>query len=1060
MSDLQARLQVAVGDKYHVEQELGGGGMSRVFLAEEMRLGRKVVIKVLPPEMAAGVSVERFEREIQLAAKLQHPHVVPLLTAGSRDDLLYYIMPFIEGESLRAKLAREGELPVAEAVRILKDVLDALAHAHEHGVVHRDIKPDNVLLSGDHALVTDFGVAKAVSASTGEGSLTSVGVALGTPAYMAPEQATADPHVDGRADIYAVGVLAYEMLSGRPPFTGTSAQAVLSAHLTQPPEPVTTYRETVPASLNELILRCLAKKAADRWQRARDLMPQLDALLTPTGGVTPTGTQPVARVDYEAIARQVHPLRVAILFGLASAAVLALVFFIMLQLGLPDWVFVSAIILLAVGLPIMLLTGHHQRQRALVRATGVMVTTPQDGLQRWFTWRKSLLGGGMAFAGLGVVAAAYMVMRALGIGPAATLITKGILEERDPILLADFANRSSDTTLGVTVTEALRIDLSQSRAVRLVEPDLVVQTLRQMEQAPDTKLGEQLAREVAERLGVRAVVVGEIAPVGGGYVLSARLVAAADGATLLADREQAADDGELLAAIDRLSRTLREGVGESLKHVRASPPLDQVTTRSLQALRLYTMGNRVHWTGDFPGARRLIEQALALDSMFAMAWRKLSVVMTGNPLLQQAAASRAYELRNRAPLRERYLIEAVYYTQVLGDRDSTRSAYEQLLALYPDDFTALNNLASNVEPERAMQLRRRAFELYPSPFSLHTLTVTLIRNGRLDEAEGTARRLAADYPDAAPYMRLLTPAQISFLRGDFEQALDRYRSHDSAWAAAEERSTASGRAQSLMYIHWVLALQGRLSEAATYFDQAQRFAAEGSNEMHVQLAAWEGMLDVLVRDDAAQARQRIEAALLRFPLDSLPAPNRPYWSLSRLQALLGDLERAKAFANRWIDDPELPATVRTARQRDPNRNWGYRWAIGAVALHEGRLDDAVQELARASEMNGDCITTLRDLGEALERSGRPDSAITVYQRSLASLAIPAGGFGVCRLGPDALGRAAILRRLGELYEARNDRDKAIEYYNRFIELWKNADPELQPQVEDVRARIARLVGER
>ena len=174
--ELEARLQAVVGDTYRVLSELGGGGMSRVFLAEETRLGRQVVIKVLPPEMGAGVNVERFEREIQLAARLQHPHIVPLLTAGAAGDLLYYVMPFIEGESLRVKLAREGELPVAEAVRILREVVDALAYAHRHGVVHRDIKPDNVLLSDGHAVVTDFGVAKAVErVERASSSLTSLG---------------------------------------------------------------------------------------------------------------------------------------------------------------------------------------------------------------------------------------------------------------------------------------------------------------------------------------------------------------------------------------------------------------------------------------------------------------------------------------------------------------------------------------------------------------------------------------------------------------------------------------------------------------------------------------------------------------------------------------------------------------------------------------------------------------------------------------------------------------------------------------------------------------------
>src|SRR5690242_4412593 len=296
--DLQTRLQAALGSAYDVERELGGGGMSRVFLAKETQLGREVVVKVLPPEMAAGVNADRFEREIQLAARLQHPHIVSLLTAGSGENLLFYIMPYIEGESLRTKLAREGELPVAEAIRILKEVLDALRYAHSHRVVHRDIKPDNVLITSGHAVIADFGVAKAVSESSEDETLTIQGIALGTPAYMAPEQAVADPHVDYRADIYAVGVLAYEMLTGRTPFTGPTAQAVLMAHVTQTPEPLTARRSTVPGGLNALILRCLEKSPADRWQRADDLLPHLDAMLTAADSLTPTtASQPVRARD-------------------------------------------------------------------------------------------------------------------------------------------------------------------------------------------------------------------------------------------------------------------------------------------------------------------------------------------------------------------------------------------------------------------------------------------------------------------------------------------------------------------------------------------------------------------------------------------------------------------------------------------------------------------------------------------------------------------------------------------------------------------------------------------
>jgi serine/threonine protein kinase len=288
---LEQQLQAALGDAYVLERELGGGGMSRVFLAHESALGRRVVIKVLLPELAAGVSVERFRREIQLAAQLQHPHIVPLLSAGESEGLPYFIMPFVTGESLRARLTREGELPIAETVRILRDVVSALAYAHARGVVHRDIKPDNVLISSGVAVVTDFGVAKAVSVSAGSptaGGLTSLGVALGTPAYMAPEQATASPHMDHRADIYAFGAMAYEMLTGTPPFSGRSPQAVLAAHVVEEPPPIELRRPGVPPMLANLVRESLAKRPADRPQSAADVMNSLDSIATPTGGTVPT----------------------------------------------------------------------------------------------------------------------------------------------------------------------------------------------------------------------------------------------------------------------------------------------------------------------------------------------------------------------------------------------------------------------------------------------------------------------------------------------------------------------------------------------------------------------------------------------------------------------------------------------------------------------------------------------------------------------------------------------------------------------------------------------------
>src|SRR5690348_3192570 len=224
-TELRDHLQTVLTNAYAVERELAGGGMSRVFVAEERALGRRVVVKVLSPDLAAGVNAERFRREIQLTARLQHPHIVPILSAGEMDGLPFYTMPFVEGESLRVRLVRTGAMGVAQVVNIIRDVARALEFAHEKGVVHRDIKPDNILLAGESATVTDFGIGKAIAASrisSGDDALTELGIALGTPQYMAPEQIAADPAIDHHADLYSLGCVAFELFAGETPFAGQS----------------------------------------------------------------------------------------------------------------------------------------------------------------------------------------------------------------------------------------------------------------------------------------------------------------------------------------------------------------------------------------------------------------------------------------------------------------------------------------------------------------------------------------------------------------------------------------------------------------------------------------------------------------------------------------------------------------------------------------------------------------------------------------------------------------------------------------------------------------------
>jgi tetratricopeptide (TPR) repeat protein/TolB-like protein len=1043
--DLEHRLQAAVGDHYRILKELGGGGMSRVFLAEEVRLGRQVVIKLLPPETGAAVNVERFEREIQLAARLQHPHIVPLLTAGASGDLLYYVMPFISGESLRLKLAREGELPIAEAVRVLREVVDALAYAHRNGVVHRDIKPDNILLSEGHAVITDFGVAKAVSASSGGSSLTSLGVALGTPAYMAPEQAAADPHVDHRADIYAVGALAYEMLAGRPPFTAPTAQALLAAQITQVPEQLSQHRRSVPPGLNTVVMRCLEKRAADRWQSAAEMIPQLDAMSTPGSGTMPVTAQSIISTGTEKAIRRGHPLRVAALFAVASLMVIGLVWQLVHGLGLPDWVLYGAVVLLLIGLPVMLLTGWHERQRAVARTTGLYVPAQPTGVSRWLTWRKALLGGGLAFGGLAVVAAAYTAMRLLGIGPVGTLVASGVLKDREPLVLADFENRSADSTLGPSLTEAFRVDLSQSPTVRLLDPSGIADALQRMERSAGVAFPATLARELAEREGIKAVVTGQIDPVGKGYVLSASLVGASDGKVLTAVRETAQSDGELLGAIDRLSKKLRERVGESLVSIRENAPLQQVTTGSLVALKKYTEALRLEEEDQPEAAISLLQEAVAIDTGFAMAYRKLAVILGnigGNDAGQVAAATRAFSHRDRLPELEGDLTAGYYYQFANYDPAKAGAAYRAALAIDPDNLVALNNLAVTLLAGRqwveAESLAVRASRIgRGAPFFENSIQAQ-VAQGRFEDAAKTLMRYAEKAP-ASPTL-LDQRARLAYAQGDYAAGNRMLLQLRDA-----QRSSLGWQVRTNNFLALASRLTGKLGDSERYL-RAMMAASEGRGDPGGYLAgaAQLALLEVDFRARPDSGAALLAAALARHPLESVPALDRPYWLLVTTYAKLGRPAVARRLSR------EGQASVPEAIRRSEPRWW---LGAGALAEAEGRLGEAASAYGSWYEQAGECTPCgLFDLARLADRAGQVDSAVALYDRAIATP-------GLNRVMVDASRLPPALKRSGELYEAKGDRAKAAERYRRFVELWKDADPELQPGVREVRARLGRLATE-
>jgi tetratricopeptide (TPR) repeat protein len=1051
MTEFQDQVQDAIGPSYRILKELGGGGMSRVFLAEEVQVERKVVVKVLPPETSAAVSVERFEREIRMAARLQHPHVVPFLTTGGKGDLLFYIMPFIEGESLRAKLAREGELPIPEAVRILRDVADALAMAHQQGIVHRDIKPDNILLSGRHALVTDFGVAKAVQQSSGSGNLTSLGVALGTPAYMSPEQAVADPHTDHRADIYALGIVAYEMLCGRQPFEASSAQGLIAAHVTQQPQPVERFRANVPPALSALIMRCLEKKPADRPQTAEELVHALEGIpmsgASTPGGMTPAGTAPYPAPVLAASPGHGNPLRVALLFGLGAAVVLGLAWVVTVTVGLPSWVIPGVAVLLALGFPIMVATGLAERRRAQARAYLTHTPMPEAGMRGLLTWRKSLLGGAIAFGVLGLLAGGYMAMRAFGVGSVGTLMATGALESRSPLVLADFVNRTDDSTLAPSVTDAFRVDLSQSPVIRLLDASAVNQALTRMGKPAGTPLDDATARELALREGAKAVITGEIGPVGKGYVLSTRIVATSDGHELVALRETAADETEVIPAIDRLSKRLRERVGESLRSLNNTDRLEQVSTASLDALKKYSQAVRLDDTGGDPAlAAQLLQEAVAADSTFAMAWRKLSVVSRRAALpfsLSLAAGQKAYALRDRLTPLERQLAISTYYSFVEPDVDKEIAAHKAALEIDPNDRTSLNNLALAYRNlgrwEDAELTARRATTVDRSWFSYGHLAFALAAQGRYAAADSALKVLDSLTPGQP--RGLLMQAQLRSAQGDYSGADSILRGILKARSEPAYQQAAIGDRINIALT------QGRLAEAEGWGADVMAAAKQRADTSLTYLVEiGQAILDHTERPKPKHDLSAVENLLKEYPLDSMAVDDRPYGALARLYAVAGQPDVAQRYLA--LDQKFQPRDWATPQGQS-------RFLEGQVYESQGKLPEALEAYRDAGR-----LVTLAQcrqcadfyVGRVLDRMNQPDSALAAYDR-----AVNTPGLG--RNADEATVLAPALRRMGELYEARGEREKAKEYYNRFVALWRDADSDFQPAVQDIKARLARLAAE-
>jgi eukaryotic-like serine/threonine-protein kinase len=787
--------------------------------------------------------------------------------------------------------------------------------------------------------------------------------------------------------------------------------------------------------------------------------------------------------------REVHRRslwQVLAIYVVASAATYEVVINVVEGLGLPDWVAPTALIILLLGLPMVVATtciheggpagfdpgkpgpmrvwgiesaadavAPHHEAGDLAAAGSVAVSAgaaladgpAPPGPHALFTWRRTTTAIVLAFAGLGLATTGFMGMRALGIGPAGTLIARGDLEPLARILVADFAAPPADSLLAYAVAAALRVDLAQSPVLQVVDPAEIRPALRRMGRVQGDRLDEAAALELAVREGIPVVLGGDITPVGSGYQIVVRLVTPDGPNVLFQGREATPDPAGVLAAVDRLSGRLRARAGESLRTIRASPPLAQVTTPSLEALQLYSASiraNRASTPAETRRAIRLLEQALERDSLFAMAWRGLGINLANaglDPPRKLAAFTRAVELEDRLTDVERYLARAEYFDHVLGDLDRAIDAFERVLELNPDNAVAHNNLGllyeSTAHYRRAASSAERAVRVDSTALSLRNLFLYRIAEGDTAAAREVLTARRALFPDN-PTNRDLGAWLIYHIRDDRGAARD-------TLAALLGDADPFHQPTVLYQLAGIQGIEGRVRaarrllerSAALYLEQERPAAAI----MRTINLAWMD-LTVLGRPDLAAAG--VHLSLNDYDAYGVPALQRNWFGCASLLALTGDAAAARAVMGRWAE--ELPEGV---RRRDAR---GQQLVEGTIAMAEGRVEEGLELHRRATERwNGEWLSTPL-LALAHDMAGQADSALVAYHRfeDLTHWMRPTA---------DILFRALAYERMAQLHEERGEVAEAVRYHQRFIDLWNDADPELQPRVESARHALARLAAE-
>jgi serine/threonine protein kinase/tetratricopeptide (TPR) repeat protein len=948
---------------YRILSPIARGGMGAVYLAERAdgQYQQRVALKLIKAGggMDIDLMLRRFRAERQILASLEHPNIARLLDGGtSEDGLPYFVMEYIAGAPIN-QFVKSRALAVAERLHLFLAVCDAVAHAHRRGVIHRDIKPANILVTPEGVpKLLDFGIAKALAPDAPGSTAPITGLRLLTPEYASPEQ------IEGQtatiaSDVYSLGVVLYELLTGSSPYKPRSRDPfdVADAVRTTVPERPSVsmppiIRRQLRGDLDTIVLVALRKEPERRYQSVEDLAAD--------------------------VRRHLHGLPIT---------------------ARPDSVGYRTEKFL-----------KRNRTAVLAASAAVIVT--------------SLIGAG------------FFVLRPTN---SEASLLGGSLAPRDRLVVSRFADQTGDTLLAAAISEAFRIDLTQSPHVRVLTPVQVRAALERMQHRGTVIPDDSVARDVALREGAKAYVSGAIARVGGTYAISVQLINADGGEALSAVRETANDSTQLIAAVGRASRVLRQRLGESLRDLRDMPTLEKATTASLPALRKYTEGFRLFVNGDRPGAIRLYEEAVALDSAFATAHSAISGAYAAidEPGRAHVAQLRALAHADRLPFRDRGVMmarDAYARNDFLG----TIREYTRLLERYPSDVAILNNMALAYRDVRefgkAASLWNRAIEIDSSINVLyHGLQNALVGQNKLEEARQVLDIIRRRFPQDA-----LIPT-VAVQHAAANQAWDEAERLAQANRARLEGDTI-GLVDAYEQLASIAMVHGRLAEAErlwrTHLELSTRSESYGRRFFGaLQL----GYLELRYKKDAPRARAIVDSVMALTPLGDILPADRHYEALARFYAEAGDVSRARAL---------LVAADSNNHALDRLMTAEHAWTRGEIALATGQVRDAETELLAASREFWCTICVLPSLARAYDNGGKPELALAAYREYMATP-------WLWRYENDAIEVGHVLRRMGELYARAGQRPQADSAWNRLITLWQNADGAAAAERREVEKLLAR-----